>query len=128
MRGLPSTGHDNAYGRKEQQAHAFAIEVRNACAQVAWRWFTFLTLRSLSVERDTVFVKKSITINGLVKSVLGFSIILGGCAAIFVGVAGGYRSPLSPPADAAAADAAAVDVHTANLIATSVNSGTQAHY
>jgi hypothetical protein len=35
-------------------------------------------------------------INVLAQSIVGFSMILAGCTAIFTGVAGGYRSPLVP--------------------------------
>ena len=73
-------------------------------------------------------MKKSITINNLVKSALGFSLILGGCAAIFVGVAGGYRSPLTTSADAEAAKAAATDVHTASLFKAPLSSEPQSRY
>lgn len=55
-------------------------------------------------------------INNLVKSILGFSLILGGCAAIFVGVAGGFRSPLVASADAGAAEADGADAHSASLL------------
>jgi hypothetical protein len=63
-----------------------------------------------------VFVKKSILINNLAKSIVGFSLILGGCAAIFVGVAGGFRSPLSGSADAGAAETNGADAHGASLL------------
>jgi len=62
------------------------------------------------------FVIKSILINSLAKSILGFSLILGGCAAIFIGVAGGFRSPLSASADAGAAESNGVDAHGAGLL------------
>jgi hypothetical protein len=145
VRELPSNGHENAYGRKEQQAPAYSgagaapiltcaaacqaavKEVRPACAQAPAQSFIFLTLRFV-VERDSVLVKKPITINGLAKSILGFSMIFGACAAIGVGVAGGYRSPLSPSADAGLADTTAPDVHTANLLTLPSPSGPQSHY
>jgi hypothetical protein len=73
-------------------------------------------------------VKKSITINSLAKSALVFSLILGGCAAIFVGVAGGYRSPLAPAADTDVAKGAAADVHTASLLKAPLNSEPQSRY
>lgn len=63
-----------------------------------------------------VFVKKSILINNLAKSIVGFSLILGGCAAIFVGVAGGFRSPLSDSADAGTAETNGADTHSASLL------------
>jgi len=64
----------------------------------------------------------------LAKSVLGFSIIFGACAAIWVGVAGGYRSPLSTSADAGSADTTAADAHTASLLTLPSVSGPQSHY
>jgi hypothetical protein len=65
-------------------------------------------------QRDTGLVDKSIIINNLAKSMLGFSLILGGCAAIFVGVGGGFRSPLSAAADAAEING--TDTHSASLV------------
>ena len=62
------------------------------------------------------FVKKSNIINNLAKAILGVSLILGGCAAIFVGVAGGFRSPLSASADAGAAETNGADTHSAGLL------------
>ena len=61
-------------------------------------------------------MKKSNIVNKLAKFMLGFSLILGGCAAIFVGVAGGFRSPLS--ADTGAAETNGADTHTASLLRT----------
>lgn len=58
-------------------------------------------------------MKKYITINKLMRSILGFTMILAGCTAIFVGVAGGYHSPLSASADPGVANAAgAATVHS----------------
>jgi len=62
------------------------------------------------------FVRKSNIINNLVKSILGFTLILGGCAAIFVGVAGGFRSPLSAAADAGTAETNEADTRSAGLL------------
>jgi hypothetical protein len=59
-------------------------------------------------------VRKYKIINTLAKSILGFSLILGGCAAIFVGVGGGFRSPLSASADAAETNGA--DTHSTSLL------------
>jgi hypothetical protein len=104
------------------------MEMRNACAQGAAWYVIFLPLRSFwQNEWDADLLSKLSKINVLAKSVLGFSIILGGCMAIAVGVAGGYRSPLSTSAEAGAADAAAADVRSASLLALPSNSGPQSH-
>ncbi len=60
-------------------------------------------------------VKKPITIKMLTRSLLGLGVILGGCAAIFVGVAGGYRSPMAASPDTGA-DSAVADTHGASLL------------
>jgi len=52
----------------------------------------------------------------LAKSILGFSLILGGCAAIFFGVGGGFHSPLSASAESSAAATNGADTHGTGLL------------
>jgi len=92
------------------------MEVRNASAQGWARYVIFLSSSAVVNLRDTEFVRTSNIINTLAKSILGFSLILGGCAAIFVGVAGGFRSPLSVSADAGAAEINGADTRSASLL------------
>jgi hypothetical protein len=83
----------------------------------------FWPYRSPTNSWNLQVVKKTITIKNLVKSVLGFSMILSACAAIFVGVGGGYRSPLaSSPDDSSMTDGrmAASPPHSTALSATRV--------
>jgi hypothetical protein len=61
-------------------------------------------------------VKKSITFNILARSILGISMILGTCTAIAVGVAGGYRSPLSASPEAGTVETSIADTQTASLL------------
>jgi hypothetical protein len=91
------------------------LELRGASAQGCAGYVIFLPILGANSERDAEFVKNRITIKMLSRSLLGLSLILGGCAAIFVGVAGGYRSPLSASPDPGA-DAAVVDTHAASLL------------
>ena len=118
---MPCAEHENPYGRKEQQqalsddGQTAVLEVRDASAQRCARYVIFLSLCTASAGRDAKFVKNPITINVLPRFLLGFSLILVGCAAISVGVAGGYRSPLSAPPDAGG-DATVADTQGRSLL------------
>ena len=102
-------------GRRSGEAQTAVLELRDASAQGIARsdifWPDVLPMPSGILK----FVKKSITINMLIRSLLAFSLILGACTAIFVGVAGGYRSPLSASPDAGGG-ATVADAHGAGLL------------